>query len=199
MQTVVGLAGLGVSFALMYPTLLAKLSLSLVSPYVKAESRRRLFAATIDGLLVASMFVLYWSSASIAFPAIGAVYILLRDAVAQRPTDAGIFAAIIRSRMFLVIRWIRASLRMKSLRGGFWNPGGVESHEDHEAHDVHKEKPLVFVIFVVFVTFVPPPWRVSAKATPEARYRTPPRPPRPPASAGGVRVRIARGSSDMAI
>ena len=72
MQTVVGLAGLAVSFALMYPMLLAKLSLSLASPYAKAESRRRLYAATIDGLLVASIFGLYWSSASIAFLAIGA-------------------------------------------------------------------------------------------------------------------------------
>jgi hypothetical protein len=83
MQTVVGLAGLAVSFALMYPMLLAKLSLSLASPYAKAESRRRLYAAAIDGLLVASIFALHWSSASIAFLAIGAC-ILLRDAVCGR-------------------------------------------------------------------------------------------------------------------
>src|SRR5262245_62234185 len=83
-QTVVGLAGLSVSFALMYPLLLAKLSLSVASPYAKAESRRRLYAATIDGLLVASIFAVSWSSASIAFLAIGAVYILLRDAVCGR-------------------------------------------------------------------------------------------------------------------
>ena len=84
MQTVVGLAGLGVSFALMYPTLLAKLSLSLASRYAKTESRRRLYAAMIDGLLVASIFALYWFSASIAFLAIGAACILLRDAVCGR-------------------------------------------------------------------------------------------------------------------
>jgi hypothetical protein len=84
MQTVVGLAGLAVSFALMYPMLLAKLSWSLASPYAKAESRRRLHAATIDGLLVASIFALYWSSASIAFLASGAACILLRDAVCGR-------------------------------------------------------------------------------------------------------------------
>ena len=84
MQTVVGLAGLAVSFALMYLMLLAKLSLSLASPYAKAESRRRLYAATIDGLLVASIFGLYWSSASTAFLAIGAACILLRDAVCGR-------------------------------------------------------------------------------------------------------------------
>ena len=84
MQTVVGLAGLSVSFALMYPMLLAKLSLSLASPYAKAESRRRLYAATIDGLLFASIFALYWSSASIAVLAIAAACILLRDAVCGR-------------------------------------------------------------------------------------------------------------------
>ena len=84
MQTVVGLAGLSVSFALVYPLLLVKLSLSLASPYAKAESRRRLYAAAIDGLLVASIFALYWSSASIAFLAIGAACILLRDAVCGR-------------------------------------------------------------------------------------------------------------------
>jgi uncharacterized RDD family membrane protein YckC len=58
--------------------------LSLASPYAKAESRRRLYAATIDGLLVASIFALYWSSASIALLAIGAASILLRDAVRGR-------------------------------------------------------------------------------------------------------------------
>jgi len=84
MQTVVGLAGLAVSFALMYPMLLAKLSLSLASRYAKTESRRRLYAAMIDGLLVASIFALYWFSASIAFLAIGAACILLRDAVCGR-------------------------------------------------------------------------------------------------------------------
>jgi hypothetical protein len=83
-QTVVGLAGLAVSFALMYPMLLAKLSLSLASRYAKTESRRRLHAAMIDGLLVASIFALYWFSASIAFLAIGAACILLRDAVCGR-------------------------------------------------------------------------------------------------------------------
>src|SRR4029079_15285556 len=84
MQTVVGLAGLAVSFALMYPMLLAKLSLSLASPYAKAESRRRLYAAAIDGLLVAAISAFYWSWASRAFLAIGAACILLRDAVCGR-------------------------------------------------------------------------------------------------------------------
>ncbi len=39
---------------------------------------------------------------------------------------------IIRSRMFFVIRWIRGSLRRKSLRGGFWKPGGEDSTTFHQ-------------------------------------------------------------------
>jgi uncharacterized RDD family membrane protein YckC len=84
MQAVVGLAGLGVSFALMYPTMLAKGSPAIASPYTKAELPRRLYAATLDGLLVASIFALSWSSSSIAFVASGMAYVLLRDAVRGR-------------------------------------------------------------------------------------------------------------------
>lgn len=85
-QTVVGLIGIGVSFALLYPTMLAKLSLAIASPYTKVNLQRRLYAATIDGLLVASIFALSWSSSlsSIAFVASGTVYVLFRDAVRGR-------------------------------------------------------------------------------------------------------------------
>src|SRR5262245_57527445 len=85
-QAVVGLVGLGVSFALMYPTMLAKLSLAIASPYTKVDLPRRLYAATIDGLLVASILALSWSSSSssIAFVASGTAYVLLRDTVRGR-------------------------------------------------------------------------------------------------------------------
>jgi uncharacterized RDD family membrane protein YckC len=83
-QAVVGLAGLGVSFALMYPTMLAKLSLGIASPYTKVELPRRLYAAAIDGLIVASIFALSWSSSSIAVVAGGTAYVLLRDTVRGR-------------------------------------------------------------------------------------------------------------------
>jgi hypothetical protein len=75
----------------MYPTLLATLSLSIASPYGKAESRRRLYAATIDGLLVVSIFAVYWSSASLAFLTIGAAHVLLRDAVCGRSLGKFLF------------------------------------------------------------------------------------------------------------
>lgn len=83
-QAIVALAGLGVSFAVIYPTMLAKLSPGIASPYARVELRRRLFAAMIDGLLVASIVALNWSSPSIAFIACGAAYALLRDTVRGR-------------------------------------------------------------------------------------------------------------------
>jgi hypothetical protein len=39
--------------ALVYRPILAKLSVGLVSPYAKADMTKRLFAATVDGMLVA--------------------------------------------------------------------------------------------------------------------------------------------------
>jgi|RhiMethySRZTD1v2_1073278.scaffolds.fasta_scaffold157631_2 uncharacterized RDD family membrane protein YckC len=90
-QAVVGLAGLAVSFALVYPILLAKLSLAIASPYTKVELPRRLYAATIDVLLVASIFAASWSSSSIALAASGTAYILLRDMVRGRSLGKFLF------------------------------------------------------------------------------------------------------------
>ena len=83
-QAVVGYVGLAVSFVVLYPTILAKLSFGIASPYMKVELRRRLYAATIDGLLVASIFALYWSSRSLTYVASGTAYLLLRDAILGR-------------------------------------------------------------------------------------------------------------------
>lgn len=90
-QTLVGLAGLGVSFAIVYPLLLSKLSLRLASPYAKAESWRRLYAAAIDGMVVASIFALAWPSVSITYLAMAATYILLRDAISGRSVGKFLF------------------------------------------------------------------------------------------------------------
>src|SRR5262245_53065963 len=90
-QAIVGLVGLAVSFTLMYPTIVAKLSLSTASPYPKVDLRRRLYAATIDGLLVASIFALYWSSLSLAFVASGAAYVLFRDSIRGRSLGKFLF------------------------------------------------------------------------------------------------------------
>jgi uncharacterized RDD family membrane protein YckC len=70
-----------VVFALAYFPLVTKLTRGLLSPYTKADVRKRLFAATIDGLLVATTGALYWNSGSLLFLVAGAAYLLLRDAV----------------------------------------------------------------------------------------------------------------------
>ena len=60
------------------------------------------------------------------------------------------FVRIIRSRMFLVIRWIRGSLRRKSRRGGFWNPGGDDNTTFHQQVPALKTRlPLRAVYSVV--------------------------------------------------
>jgi uncharacterized RDD family membrane protein YckC len=68
-------------FALAYSPIVTRLSRGLVSPYGKADVRRRLFAATIDGLLVVMTCVLYWNTRVVWYLAAGAAYILFRDAV----------------------------------------------------------------------------------------------------------------------
>jgi uncharacterized RDD family membrane protein YckC len=71
-----------VVFALAYFPLVTRLSRGLLSPYTKADVTKRLFAATLDALLVTTTGALYWSSQSVLFLVAGAAYLLLRDAVA---------------------------------------------------------------------------------------------------------------------
>src|SRR5688572_1365481 len=55
--------------------------MALVSPYPKANVEKRLFAATIDGLLFMTAWFLYRNLNSLVPLAGGAVYLLMRDAV----------------------------------------------------------------------------------------------------------------------
>jgi uncharacterized RDD family membrane protein YckC len=68
-------------FALVYFPIVTQLSRGLVSPYAKADVRRRLFAATIDGLIVVMNCLLYWTSDFGLYLAAGAAYLLFRDAI----------------------------------------------------------------------------------------------------------------------
>jgi hypothetical protein len=62
-NTVLGICILpAVVFALVYFPIVAQLSRGLLSPYVKADVKKRLFAATIDGLLIVTTCFLYWNS-----------------------------------------------------------------------------------------------------------------------------------------
>ena len=68
-------------FALVYFPIVTQLSRGLLSPYAKADVRRRLFAATIDGLVVVMSCLLYWTSDFVLYLAAGTAYLLFRDAI----------------------------------------------------------------------------------------------------------------------
>ena len=70
-----------VLFAAVYFPAITQLSIALVSPYAKADVRKRLFAATRDGVPVITTWLLYWDSGSPLFLVIGAGYLLLRDSM----------------------------------------------------------------------------------------------------------------------
>ena len=70
-----------IAFTLLYFPIVTQLSRSLLSPYAKADVRRRLFAATIDGLMVLMSCLLYWTSDVVLYLAAGAAYLLFRDAI----------------------------------------------------------------------------------------------------------------------
>jgi uncharacterized RDD family membrane protein YckC len=71
-------------FGLAYFPALSRLSRNLVSPYPKANIKKRLLAATIDVFLVAASFLLYWYWNSVLFVVSGAMYLLVRDAMQGR-------------------------------------------------------------------------------------------------------------------
>jgi hypothetical protein len=73
-----------ITLALAYRPLLAMLSLGLVSPYAKADVKKRLFAAVVDAMLVATALAAYRGSESLVYVLAGAAYLLLRDAVRGR-------------------------------------------------------------------------------------------------------------------
>jgi uncharacterized RDD family membrane protein YckC len=73
-----------VVFALVYFPIATKLSRAFVSPYAKADVRRRLLAATLDGLLVVTSCLLSWNTGFVSYLAAGAAYLLLRDAIRGR-------------------------------------------------------------------------------------------------------------------
>ena len=68
-------------FALAYSPIVTYVSRGLLSPYAKADVKRRLFAATIDGLIVVSSGLLYWTSDFALYLATGAAYLMFRDAI----------------------------------------------------------------------------------------------------------------------
>jgi uncharacterized RDD family membrane protein YckC len=70
-----------ITFALLYAPIVTRLTRSLVSPYVKADIRKRLAAATIDGLIVVALCLFYRPTGSALYLVAGAAYLLFRDAM----------------------------------------------------------------------------------------------------------------------
>jgi hypothetical protein len=84
-----------ITLALAYRPMLAKLSVGLVSPYAKAGVRKRLSAAVVDGMLVATVLVPYRGSKSLAYALAGAAYLLLRDALWGRSIGKFVFGLVV--------------------------------------------------------------------------------------------------------
>ncbi len=76
-----GLALAAMLFATLYFPAVTRLSIAYVSPYAKADLRKRLLAGAIDGVPVVTSFLVSWNSGSSLLAAIAAAYLLLRDSV----------------------------------------------------------------------------------------------------------------------
>jgi uncharacterized RDD family membrane protein YckC len=82
---------LSAAFGLAYFPIFTRISKGLVSPYAKADRRRRLAAATVDGLLCITCVLFYLTLKSPLLLLIGAAYLLLRDSVIIRGQSVGKF------------------------------------------------------------------------------------------------------------
>jgi uncharacterized RDD family membrane protein YckC len=74
-------SALSAVFGIVYLPVLMRQPKAFVSPYPKADVRKRAGAAIADGLLLLTCAVLSGTQDSMLFLAIGAVYLLLRDAL----------------------------------------------------------------------------------------------------------------------
>lgn len=96
LPTVMGILLLpAVSFALAYSSIVTHFSRGLVSPYTKADVRKRLSAALVDALVVMTLSLGYWTGGSPLYLAFGAGYLLLRDAVGGRSIGKLLFGVVV--------------------------------------------------------------------------------------------------------
>ena len=84
-----------ITFALTYNPILRKLSLGLVSPYLKADLTKRIFAATADVLVVAVMLFYYRAFESLGYLVLALAYLLFRDAVGGRSFGKFLFGLVV--------------------------------------------------------------------------------------------------------
>jgi hypothetical protein len=84
-----------VTFALAYGPILRKLSLGLVSPYPKADIAKRMFAATVDIMLVAATLIYYRASESFGYLVLAIAFVLFRDAIGGRSFGKFLFGLVV--------------------------------------------------------------------------------------------------------
>jgi uncharacterized RDD family membrane protein YckC len=70
-----------VAFGLVYPAIVTRLTLGLVSPYKKADVNRRLIAVGVDSSFVAVAAYFYWNSGFWPYLAPGVAYLVFRDGI----------------------------------------------------------------------------------------------------------------------
>jgi uncharacterized RDD family membrane protein YckC len=87
---------LSAAFGLAYFPVLNRMARGFVSPYAKADIRKRIVAAVIDAGLVVSCAVGFQVQGSLLFLLVGAVYLVLRDALFVQGQSVGKFLAGLR-------------------------------------------------------------------------------------------------------
>ena len=96
LPTVLGILLLpAVAFALAYSSIVTHFSRGLVSPYTKADVRKRFSAAFVDALVVTTLSLVYWTGGSPLYLAFSAGYLLLRDAVGGRSIGKLLFGLVV--------------------------------------------------------------------------------------------------------
>jgi uncharacterized RDD family membrane protein YckC len=83
------------AFTVGYFPVVNRLTVSLVSPYARADVRKRLYAAAIDSMVVATIGVLAQILQSPWFLAAGAMYLLLRDSVQGQSLGKLLFGLVV--------------------------------------------------------------------------------------------------------
>ena len=84
-----------VMFAVAYSPIVTHFSRGLISPYSKADVRKRFLACLGDGLLVITLCLGYWIAESRISLAAAAAYLLLRDAVGGQSVGKLLFGLVV--------------------------------------------------------------------------------------------------------
>jgi len=99
-------------FSLTYPAILTRLSVGLVSPYAKADLRKRIYAALLDGFVITSVFFAFATARTAPYLVLAMVYTLLRDSLnGQSPGKFVLGLAVINVQTGEPARWIDSARR----------------------------------------------------------------------------------------